>query len=204
MTGVYLSEICLIGLFAINTAPGPIVLMAIFLGATIIYHVLMRQALKPLMVYLPDNYENEDRAAMFSDADHDSYDAAAARVPPSEAQPATAKKFSAKKAGLFGRSFDVRKFKSFASVRALVPNYAPPRYEEDDVEHAYFDPAITSKVPKLWIPRDEMGISRKEIQDTRDVIPISDDFSWFNEKGKIVWDKERILDVPVWEKRIDY
>lgn len=49
-----------------------------------------------------------------------------------------------------------------------------------------------------------MEISRKEIQDTRDVIPISDDFSWFNEKGKIVWDKERILDVPVWEKRIDY
>jgi hypothetical protein len=204
MTGVYLSEICLIGLFAINTAPGPIVLMVIFLGATIAYHVLMRQALKPLMVYLPDDYENEDRTAMFSNADQDSYDAGTARFPPSEMQPATSNKLSAKKAGLFGRLFDVRKFKSFASVKALVPNYAPPQYEEDDAEHAYFDPAITSPVPKLWIPRDEMGISRKEVQDTRDVIPISDDFSWFDEKGKIIWDEERILDVPVWEKRIDY
>jgi len=164
----------------------------------------MRQALKPLMVYLPDDYENEDRTAMFSHPDQDSYDAAMARLPPSEAQPATANKLSAKKAGLLGRIFDVRKFKSFASVKALVPNYAPPQYEEEDAEHAYFDPAITSQVPKLWIPRDEMGISRKEAQDTRDVIPISDEFSWFDEKGKIVWDEERILDVPVWEKRIDY
>jgi hypothetical protein len=204
MTGVYLSEICLIGLFAINTAPGPIVLMAVFLGATIIYHVLMRQALKPLMVYLPDDLDGEDRTSMFSKADHKSYDAAKAGVPPSEAQPVTPKKLSAKKAGLFSRLFDVRKFKSSNGVKSLIPNCTPPQYENEDAEQAYFDPAITSPVPRLWIARDEMGISRTEVKDTSEVVPISDEFAWFNEKGKIVWDEERILDIPVWEKRVDY
>jgi calcium permeable stress-gated cation channel len=204
MTGVYLSEICLVGFFAINTAPGPIVLMAVFLGATVIYHVLMRQALKPLMVYLPDDLDNEDRTAMFSKADHRSYDAAKAGVPPSEAQPVTPKKLSAKKAGSFGRLFDVRKFKSFNGVKSLVPNYAPPQYDNGDAGQAYFDPAIISLVPRLWIARDELGISRTEVRDTREVVPISDEFAWFNEKGKIVWDEERILDVPVWERRINY
>lgn len=204
MTGVYLSEVCLIGLFAINTAPGPIVLMAVFLGATIIYHILMRQALKPLMVYLPDDMENEDRISMFSNSDHKSYDAAKAGVPPSEAQPVAAKKLSVKKAGLFGRIFDIRRFKSFNNVKSLIPNYAPPQCAAEDAEQAYFDPAITSPVPKLWVARDEMGISRKEVMDTRDVVPISDTYAWFNEKGKIVWDEERVTDVPVWEKRIDY
>jgi calcium permeable stress-gated cation channel len=204
MTGIYLSEVCLIGLFAINTAPGPIVLMAVFLGATIIYHVLMRQALKPLMMYLPDDLEAEDRTAMFSTADHKSYDAAKAGVPPSEAQSAVPKKLSAKKAGFFGRLFDIRKFKSYEGVRSLVPGYAPPQYEERDAELAYFDPAITAPVPKLWIARDEMGISRTEVRETGEVVGISDEYAWFDGKGKIVWDEERILDVPVWEKRVDY
>lgn len=204
MTGVYLSEVCLIGLFAVNTAPGPIVLMAVFLGGTIIYHVLMRRALKPLMVYLPDDIKGEDRVAMFSTADHRSYDAAKASIPPSEATTVAPKKTSAKKANLFAALFDVRKFKSFGGVRTLVPNYAPPQYEEQDADLAYFDPAITEQVPHLWIARDEMGISVKEVMDTRDVVPISDEFAWFNEKGKIQWDQDRLLDVPVWQKRIDY
>lgn len=164
----------------------------------------MRQALKPLMVYLPDSLDSEDRTAMFSTSDHKSYDAAKASVPPSEAQPITGNKISSKKAGFFGRLFDVRKFKSFNRVKSLIPSYAPPQYETEDVEQAYFDPAITSPVPNLWIAKDEMGISRKEVQETKDVVPISDDFAWFNEKGKIVWDEDRMLDVPVWEKRVDY
>ena len=141
---------------------------------------------------------------MFSTADHNSYGASKAGAPPSEAQPTAPRKISAKKAGFFGRLFDVRKFKSFEGVKSLVPNYTLPQYEAEDAEQAYFDPAITTQVPHLWIARDEMGISRKGILDTRDVVPISDEFAWFNEKRNIVWDEERILDVPVWEKRVDY
>jgi calcium permeable stress-gated cation channel len=204
MTGVYLSEICLIGLFAINAAPGPIVLMAVFLGATIFYHILMRQASKPLMVCLPDDYDNEAQTTMFSKSDHKSYDAAKAGVPPSEAQPVIPKKMSAKKAGFFSRIFDIKRFKNFNDSKSLVPNYPTPQYEEESVEQAYFNPAVRSAVPKLWIVRDDMGISRREVMDNRAVVPISDEFAWLNEKGKIVWDEERVLEVPVWEKRIEY
>lgn len=141
---------------------------------------------------------------MFSKADHKSYDHSKVGVPPSEAQASTASKISAKKAGLFGRLFDIRRFKSFSGVKYLVPNYALPRYEVEDAEQAYFNSAITSTVLKLWIARDEMGISRKEVMDTREVVPISDEFAWYNKKGKIVWDEERVLDAPVWERRVEY
>jgi len=141
---------------------------------------------------------------MFSKSDYKSYDTAKAGVPPSEAQPVAVNRLSAKKAGFFGRIFDVRKFKSFNKAKSIIPNSKPPQYEAEEAEQAYFDPAITSPTPKLWIARDEMGISRKEVMDTRDVVPISDEFAWFNEKGKIVWDEERVLDVPVWQRRVDY
>lgn len=205
MTGVYLSEICLIGLFAINTAPGPIVLMAVFLGATIIYHALMRYALKPLQLYVPDNLDG-DSVDMFSHADAKSYDAAKAGVPPSQAEPMAPKKFSAKKAGFLARMFDPKKFKSHQTVRSLVPDWPAPQYLEEEQETAYFNPAVTSPVPKLWIARDQMGISRKEVQDSSEVIPISDEFASYNEKGKIVWDSEGVTlqHMPIYQKRIDY
>jgi hypothetical protein len=205
MTGVYLSEVCLIGLFAINTAPGPIVLMAIFLVGTAIYHVMMRHALKPLEMYLPDSLDGES-VDMFSHADYKSYDAAKASVPPSQADPITPKKFSAKKAGFLARLFDPKKFKSHQTARGLVPNWPAPQYLDEEQETAYFNPAITSPVPRLWIVRDKMRISRKEVADSSEVIPITDDFATFNEKGKVVWDYEgaTLQDMPIYQKRVDY
>ena len=204
MTGVYLAEVCLIGLFAINTAPGPIVLMAVFLVSTAIYHAMMRHVLRPLTIYLPDSLEGEAQVSMFSKADQNSYDRARASVPPSEAQSATPNKFSAKKASLFGRIFDPKKFKSYQAVRSMVPNFPPPRYEAEEEELAYYDPAITTHVPRLWIVRDEMGISQREVRETSEVVPISDDFARLEEKNKVVWDQGRLEDVPIWEKRVDY
>lgn len=56
--GVYLAEICMIGLFAINTAgskvaAGPLVLMVIALIVTILFHISMRNALQPLITTPP-------------------------------------------------------------------------------------------------------------------------------------------------------
>jgi len=206
MTGVYLSEICLIGLFAINTAPGPIVLMAIFLGATIIYHMMMRHALKPLMLYLPESLDGES-LDLFSHADYKSYDhGKSGGVPPSQIESVAPKGFRSKKAGLLARLFDPKKFKSHQTARSLVPNWPAPQYLDEEADTAYFNPAVTSQVPKLWIARDEMGISKKEIADTSVTLPISDDYATYNEKGKIVWDPEgfTLQEMPIYEKRIDY
>jgi hypothetical protein len=210
MTGVYLSEICLIGLFAINTAPGPIALMAFFLGCTVIYHALMRHALKPLTTYLPESFDGDHQLNMFDTTDHKSYDLSKSEgVPPSEVGTAvTKKKFSTKKASLFGRVFDPKTFKSHEAVKSLLPNQPTPRYLEEEEDKAYYNPAITSPVPQLWIVRDEMGISRQELKDSSQVCHITDEHARFNEKNKVVWTQQEgnivLSDVPTWEKRIDY
>ncbi|TVY28372.1 putative membrane protein, partial [Lachnellula hyalina] len=204
MVGVYLGEICLIGLFAINTAPGPIVLMAIFLAFTAIYHAALNHALNPLKEYLPDSLDGDDQLAMFTTTDHKSYDSSKQGVPPSEAETTAPKKFHAKKADFLGRIFDPRKFKSHQAVKSLVPDWLPPQYEDKDEELAYFNPAITSPMPELWIVRDEMGISAREVKDSSEVVGITDDLARFDEKNKVVWDREHPADAPIWEKKIDY
>lgn len=209
MTGVYLAEVCLIGLFAINTAPGPIVLMAFFLGCTAVYHSMMRHALKPLTTYLPDSYNGDDQLNMFDTTDHKSYDLSKSEgVPPSEVSVAATKKMTAKKASFFGRVFDPKKFKSHEVVKGLLPNHPAPRYLDEEEDNAYYNPAVTSPVPQLWIVRDEMGISRQEVKDSSQVCHITDEYATFNEKNKVVWTQQEgnvvLADVPIWEKRVDY
>lgn len=191
MTGVYLGEVCLLGLFAINTAPGPIVLMAVFLGGTAIYHAIMRHALRLLTQYLPDRLKGPHMDSLFSTSDHKSYDASKAGLPPSEAETVAPKKMAAKKADLFSRIFD-----------------PGPMYEEEDAETVYLDPAVTRQIPRLWIVKDEMGISARECQECREIVPISDAYATFNEKGKVVWDpmdmEGSLQDMLIWEKRVDY
>lgn len=203
MTGVYISEVCLIGLFAINTAPGPIVLMVVFLVFTALYHAMMRNALRPLVKYLPDSIEG-DAEAPFERSDIGDYDASQTRLVPSEAPLPPLTTLSSRKAALYTRLFNPRTAQSYAKVRALIPSYSPPRYVEREEEFAYYNPAITSLKPRLWIVRDEMGISQKEVRESTQVVDISDDFARFDEKGKIAWDSDRLQSVPIWEKRIDY
>ena len=41
MTGIYISELCLIGFFSLRTAFGPLVIMIVFLCVTAVYHFAM-------------------------------------------------------------------------------------------------------------------------------------------------------------------
>ena len=211
MTGIYISEVCLIGLFAINTTAGPIVLMAIFLGLTAIYHALMRNALKPLMHYLPESYDGDDQAHMFDTTDNKSYDVSKSEgIPPSVVQTTSSKKLIAKKASLFEKVWDPKKFKNHQTVQKMVPNLAPPQYLAEEEQDAYYNPAVTSPVPRLWVVRDEMGVSKQEIRDTSEILPITDDFAQFNKKNKVTWTQVEeeggfnCQEVPVWEKTVDY
>ena len=49
-------------------------------------------------------------------------------------------------------------------------------------ETAYFNPAVTSGTPRLWIVSDEMGISKQEVKDSSEACHITDEFAHFNEK----------------------
>ncbi|KAG9240791.1 hypothetical protein BJ878DRAFT_524228 [Calycina marina] len=204
MIGVYLAELCLIGLFAINTAPGPVALMVIFLVLTVSYHVAMNQALGQLTVYLPETFGDRDNLTMFTSADVNSYNYSVAGVPPSEAAPARQSAFQTKISELLSRFFSPYKFSSFHKAKALMPTLPLPKYTEEEEKLAYFNPIIRSEPPKLWIVRDEMGISAQECSDTSESVEVSDEYASFDSKGQIVWDRDDLDQVPIWEKKIDY
>lgn len=53
LTGVYLAEICLLGLFGLGNAFGPLLLMIILLVFTVLIHLSLNEALGPLLYNLP-------------------------------------------------------------------------------------------------------------------------------------------------------
>jgi hypothetical protein len=60
--GLYLSEICLIGLFALHTAFGPLLLMVLFLIFTVLVHISLSDALGPLLNNLPRTLALQDQS----------------------------------------------------------------------------------------------------------------------------------------------
>lgn len=69
-TGIYLSELCLIGLFGSSVAIGPLILMVIFLIFTILFHISLNAALNPLLYNLPQSLmaEEEQRRLELEDS----------------------------------------------------------------------------------------------------------------------------------------
>lgn len=61
-TGVYLSEVCLIGLFGASVAIGPLVLMIVFTIFTVLFHLSLNSALDPLLYNLPQSLMAEEEA----------------------------------------------------------------------------------------------------------------------------------------------
>jgi len=203
--GIYIGEICLAGLFGINKSWPHLGLMLFFILVTAIWQITMNAALKPQQKYLPDDLSNQ--TSLFMTTDHKSYDFKKAGAPPTEASMTDTSKLTSKKASIFSKLFDPSKFKSHSQVKSLVPDYPPPQYTPEEEAEAYYDPALTTPVPRLWIVRDSMGISQREVKDSSAVVEISDAYASFNEKGKVVWEYQnqgRLADAPIWEKRVDY
>ena len=60
--GVYLAQVCMIGLFALNESFGPLVITIIGLILTVLFHISMNSALGPLMYNLPKTLEVEEES----------------------------------------------------------------------------------------------------------------------------------------------
>jgi len=228
--GVYIAELCLIGLFAIGASgsavsTGPLVLMIIFTVLTALYHVTMRRALNPLTNYLPSDLfvdQEEDAAARSAmEEGVPSRDSAAARHSSSapimsdkqEWGAASNGKKSApqQKLGIGGKISRFLFPQPKESHHVLKDNLLEPdmthstvQYDEDVHRGAYLHPAIIAEVPKLWIARDELGVSEQEVRHTGKIVPITDEGAWFDEKGKVRWDEEHLERAPLWEDRVCY
>lgn len=224
--GVYLLIVCLIGLFAMASgsnqiAVGPLALMIILLVFVVLYHISMNSAMEPLLNFLPKNMEHEEESLLaeehtkISTESHSNgvnngvsnVDSGVAAVDSAEAEKGlghTAVSDSKPKANFFTKFLRPDIHADYVTLRRLVPNpldVAP--YPENVERNAYFNPAINSQAPLLWIPRDPLGISRQEVAHSSRVIPITDEDAFVDENAKITWDMDK-GQPPVYEEKITW
>jgi hypothetical protein len=211
--GLYVAEVCLIGLFAIATgtsvgAIGPLIMMILLLVFTFLYQSSLNAALRPLVTYLPKTISAEE--TRLHAAEHGTNGASATGSPanPVAAGVATSEKIPqpvGKKPNFLTRFLRPDLHSNYAAMRALVPRSISAAYPEDIAANAYYNPAIVSPTPLLWIPRDRLGLSAAAVRDTGKVIPITDEAAELDyETNKIKWDAERDAKPPVYQEKIYY
>ena len=226
--GLYIAEVCIVGLFAIGMksspkgAVGPLILMIVFLIFTALYHMSLNAALDPLLKFLPKTLETEERRLLAME-EHDVESAemtgngAGTKATPhtsdSSKSPHHEKSSlavssaypSRKKPNMFAKFFRPDIYTDYYTMRRLVPrNFASVQYDDKTQSDAYHHPAVLSQPPLLWVPRDPVGVSREEVGNTSRVIAITDEGAHLDEKNNIVWDTENARGAPIYEEKIYY
>ncbi|KUL81681.1 hypothetical protein ZTR_10442 [Talaromyces verruculosus] len=186
LTGVYLAEICMIGLFSIKAAVGPLIIMAFYTILTILAHVSLNDMLRPLMNFLPRSLDTEEEEIQMNQEAAEAYRHAVTRH------------------GRIWKWFHPNLYRDYADLRRKVRrDHIQIKYSEKELADAYYEPCITAETPRLWIPRDPGGLSQEEIRHTSAIIPISDHGAHLDAKNKIRWNKDD-EDLHMWERRVLY
>ena len=216
LVGCYLSVICLIGLFAIRTAAGPLVLMIIFLIFMVLYHISFNSAIAPLLYYLPRNLEAEEDALLGAEAGvagpsngHHmaEKDGVAEDSEISDGGKAVNGLGPAphKKPSMFKKFLRPDIYTDYSTMRRLVPREIEISYNPEVERDAYQHPAVQDISPLIWVPRDPMGVSRQECIHTSKITPMTDEGAGFDAKGKIMWDLEGTDGrPPVYQEKVYY
>lgn len=210
-TGCYLLMLCLIGLFAISTAHdkdslGPLILMIILLIFTIVYHINLNRAVKPLLYYLPKVLETTEEELIAAEQSHQNDDPERGLIGDQEKEYSLNQLTSApiKTKNKIVKFFFPQTYANYTELRKLVPrHFADISYPEDVEDSAYHHPSVTDKPPLLWIPRDEGGVSKQEIAHSSKVIDITDEDATLDEKNKIRWNIDTGRP-PIYKEKIFY
>ncbi|CZT20887.1 related to DUF221 domain protein [Ramularia collo-cygni] len=234
--GIYLSEVCLIGLLAIGVASskqsiGPLVLMIVFLIATIAWHIWLRRGLDKMELDMPGNsinstgtatnygYDTEKNTSNTGHLSKDGYEQTSqtqphiARDEYDEAgdqlqlqnTPAGKVSMMARLKGYFTDSADVAAQKALGHVAPHLGS-SPRAYTPQEHDEAYLHPAIISECPIVWIAKDKYGISQQEIRKTTeaDGFTMTDKGAIFNDKGKVEWKQDDLREAPIWRDEPTY
>lgn len=173
LTGLYIAEICMIGLCAIKGAIGPVIIMVIFLVINILAHISLKEALNPLNSFLPRSLDAEEEYLQEKEDIRNEIN-----------------EQRRSRSLAFWRWFHPSMYKDYAALRRKVrKNVAAVSYTPEQLRTAYFEPCVASPSPTLWIPRDRFGFSRHEVLETDSIISITDEGAHLDEKNKIIWDK---------------
>ena len=217
--GIYLAELCLIGLFSASGAQGPATIMILFLFITAGYQSYLNWVLSPLLYSFTDKLLAEDEQDALAAARME----AGESEPGHEGQPITTliqnnlhTKDSVPKSeielhrerGGYFAPYLFHGFKSaYPGLRAHLASGFPgrpnPVIPEGAQKKAYLNPAITKDVPILWIPKDSLGVSAEQVKDLQVVMQATDEGASFDEKGNVIWDQENLRDAPIWKERVD-
>lgn len=204
--GVYIAELCMIGIFATSVAIGPLILMIVFLIFTVLFHLTINSAIDPLLYNLPRSLaaeaEFKNKEMGYSGVHNGEKDGTSEAKKISSDETAVAKK----KPGFLTKFLKPWEFCDYETLRKLVPHDMVDTnslYTDEVERNAYFPPSVSSGTPLLWIPEDVMGISKQEVRDTGRVIPITDEGCTLSDKNKLEWDTESVRP-PVWEEKVYY
>ncbi|EEQ41383.1 hypothetical protein CLUG_05511 [Clavispora lusitaniae ATCC 42720] len=213
-TGIYIGQICLLGLFVVGKGWGPIVVEAIGLGFTIFAHIQIKAAFNRLLTVVPidamkslDGYSHTPSYDGESDyktkvlaKHHKSYEE---KKEENEVEHnleenvengqslvplmADRESKSVKADNFLIRWIRPDIFLNYSHAKQLIPATYNIEPEIQDNKHAYEQPFISAKMPTLWIPKDPMGWSTQEIKENSSFVTMSDENSGFTEKGNIVY-----------------
>jgi hypothetical protein len=204
LIGVYIAELCLIGLFGLRSATGPLIIVSILFIATVLFNTMTNRYFAPLEHFLPadlgsesdDNNDDEETSLLNAAEEgtgesHIQHLASHTRIPPKYTSP-------------LARFFEPHIFASHRAMRVWLHNDAEydedevPQYTKEQVRKAYVNPAYTSKTPVVWIPRDRWGVSRREVEKNKgEGLQCSDEGAWVDERGNMEWSVEEFEKVPL-------
>ncbi|KAJ4992689.1 duf221 domain-containing protein [Stagonosporopsis vannaccii] len=212
LTGVYIAELCLIGLFSLRGALGPTVLLGILFIVTIIFNVLTNRHFEPLEQYLPADLaldgssdENDEEAPLLSSAEEGQTDAIERENSRIDRISSTVR-ISPRVTGSLARFFEPHIFASHGAMKSWLrdgdfdEDYVP-QYSDEDIRKAYLHPAYTSQTPVIWLAKDDMGVSKKEIQENENKeLKSSDEGAWIDKDGNLKWSVDDFGRVPIFKK----
>ncbi|KAF5097120.1 hypothetical protein D0Z00_002518 [Geotrichum galactomycetum] len=206
-TGLYLAEVCLLGLFVVAKAWGPLVLMAALIGFTVFTQLALQKAFAPLLKNLPrDLLRKTTNTVTALSVNGDAH--LTNKVTRQEKQgnitrddsissgpvPVTSESNleSAERSHgnpLKDMSTLTRYFKPhlYLDPTTIQNEFLTNRFHEpadeltvEDESGSYANPALTSENPLVWIPRDPYGLSEIEVQKLKEgQVNVSDEGAWF-------------------------
>jgi hypothetical protein len=210
LTGVYIAELSLLGLFSLRSATGPAIMLAILLVITVIYNVVMNRYFGPLEQYLPadlaiesedGNGDDDEEAPLLSEDGHpDSHIHRLAQRTP----------IPAKVVDPVARFFEPHIFASHKAMRVWLKDgdfddEDVSAYKDEEVAKAYLNPAFTSSTPVVWLARDPMGVSKAEIAaNEKEGLKSSDEGAWIDGEGTLRWSERDFDEVPIFKESVKW
>ncbi|KAI8938029.1 hypothetical protein NX059_005703 [Plenodomus lindquistii] len=210
LTGIYIAELCLFGLFSLRGATGPGFMIIILLFATAVFNYTTNRYFAPLETFLPtdlaldpEDNDADEQAPLISAAEQGESTALndadlhiqrlssrtglkASTIKPVArfAQPHIYASYTAMKSWLRDGDFD---------------EDDEPNYKEEDLKKAYVNPVYTSGTPVVWIARDEVGVSANETKENEGKGIKSTDVGAWVEDGTVKWSVEEWSEIPIFK-----